>query len=542
MEFKGTRLEKLSVFFSIYLLFSLSMALFTAAEETKPFSGTITIKNIHDPRNLEVIPDKYSLDALTVVELDIETCEAEVSCGGAVCEIPYSEVVEGGPMPIGDTGKEEYATPMCGYINDEGEHITLVVDLMRWTGVAIKSISDTEVELYLIDQREYNIAYFQTQGDVTVYTIQHAGRLKETVGDVASVETVLCSADLLGEAKIECNKQTMETYAIVATYMHFIRNILRYVWASLRNYEPNSICNILGGLLTGLSGLEGIFSGKYGKYGDKLGQYSDKISGLTGDALELYNKISAYITAAKSCKEAYEYVKDFYDGITELYGKFEKYIGWFDSPFPACVSELKERTERIQGKLSGIQNKFNGIIDKLKDLYPDCLLDLDGLLEQLKNIIPDCIQSLLDKIDVLKGLIERLKVVLSAYCSKVQTMKQYYGDPAKGNNPEMAQKYGELYEICDDGKWDSLFGEFDKLPPAECVNLKSAITLPEGCQESLDIDFIALPGISEFIRNLIPNMELPGACTDAKALLKDMLLCGVDLDFKDIPEDEPVSC
>ena len=558
MEFKGTRLEKFSVFFSIYLLFSLSMVLFAAAEETKPFSGTVTIRGVNDPWNLEVILDKYSPDALTVMQIDVETCATNITCGNSTCETPYYEITDDEELPKDADGNEKHLVAICDYINSDGEHITLVLDPKRWTNVAVKylpttglSFSDTRLEYYLMDQTKYSIVYTKMQGDVKVHTIQNVERLKKTLDDSTSTYAVLCSADLLGEAKIECNEQMMEIYALVATYWYFITHFWEFILASLKVYK--SVCSILTWLKNIFGELFDLLGGNQNEYAQKLAQYYDKVSGLVSDAYELYEDYALYVEAALSCKDAYEYVMEFYDGIMELYGKFKKYLEWIENPFPICLSELRERIERLQDKLSGIQDKFNGIIDKLKDLYPECILSLDELWEQLKNIIPDCIKSLLDKLDAIKGMIERLKALLPAYCSKVQTMKQYYEDPAKGNNTEMAQKYGLLYEPCEDGKWNSLFDGYDKLPPTECVNLISGMTdliselLPDECQGLPDIDFIALPDTSELFKNLMPDIELPDKCTDYKAMLEGMLSCGTDLDsyrdkYRNVTKEGEVSC
>jgi len=520
MEFKGTRLEKLSVSFSIYLLLSLSMVLFAAAEE-KPFSGTITIRGVNDPWGMEVILDKYSTDALTVLKIDVATCDTEITCGESTCETPYFEVVDEEELPKDDKGNEKTFVFLCDYINDEGEHITLVLDPQRWTHVAVKYASDTEMEYYLMDQKKYSISFTKTEGDVKIHTIQNVERLKETVDDATSVYAILCTADLLGEAKIECNEQMMEIYAIVATYWYFITHFWEFIMAALQGYL--SICQVLSWLKNKFGELFNLLGDSQSEYAQKLAQYADLIAGLVKDAYALYEKIAAYVEAALSCKEAYEYIKDLYDAVMELYDKIMGYLSFLENPIPSC--------------LSGLMNKLQALVDKLKGLLPDFIPELDDFLSKLDGLYPTCIQNFLAKLSDFQNLLSRVLGIIPSYCGKVQTMKEYYEDPAKGNDPAMASKYATLYLPCGDGSWSGL-----SFPGIDCTGLEGlglSGFLPENCQKLYNLDLSLDIGLS---------IDLPDACTDYKSILEKLVFCSeIDFDsykgrYKDISTDEEVSC
>ena len=519
MEFKGTRLEKFSVFFSIYLLLSLSMVLFAAAEE-KPSSGTITIRGVNDPWNMEVLQDKYSTDALTVLKIDVESCDTEITCGEPTCETPYSEVTGDEELPKDEKGNEKTFISLCDYINDDEEYITLVLDPKRWTHVAVKYASDTELEYYLMDQTKYSITFTKTEGDVKIHTIQHKERLGETVDDSTSVYTILCSADLLGEAKIECNEQMMEIYAIVATYWYFITHFWEFIMASLQGYL--SICSVLNWLKNKFGDLFGILGDSQNEYVQKLAQYADLVAGLVKDAYALYEKIAAYVEAALSCKDAYEYIKDLYDAVLALVAKIKGYLSFLENPIPSC--------------LSGLMNKLQALIDKLKGLVPDFIPELDDFLGKLDGLYPDCIKNFLAKLSDFQNLLSRFLGIITSYCNKVKTMKEYYEDPAKGNDPVMASKYATLYVPCGDGSWSGL-----SFPGIDCTGLEGLTSdiLPENCQNLYNLDLSLSLGI---------DIDLPDACTDYKSILEKLVFCEeIDLDsykdkYPDVPGNASASC
>lgn len=529
MEFKGTRLEKLYVSFSIYLLLSLSLVLLGAAE-TKPFRGSITIRDINDPQNMEVILDKYSQDALTVMELDVETCATTITCGASTCETPYYEIIDDGELPKDAEGNEKHLVAVCDYINSNDEHITFVLDPQRWTSVAVKylsttglSLSDTKLEYYLMDQTKYSVVNTDLKGDVKILTIQNAQRLKETIDDSTSTFAVLCSADLLGEAKIECNEQMMEIYAIVATYWYFVTHFWEFILASLQTYK--SICSVLSWLKNKFGELFTLLGGSQNEYAQKLAQYYDAISGLVSDAYELYEEIYAYYSAAMACKDAYQYIKDLYDSVLGLIAKIKGYLSFLENPIPSCISTLT--------------NKLQSLISKLKGLIPD-LSGLSGFLSKLNLLYPSCIQNFLAKLSDFQNLLSRFQAVFPNYCSKVQTMKAYYEDPAKGNDPVMANKYAVLYVPCEDGSWTglSLSGI-----PSECTSVQGLAlsgTMPTECQNLMNLDLSASLSL--------PSITLPQSCTDFKSILDQLVFCDeIDLDtYKDkypgVPGDVSADC
>ncbi|MBU4340975.1 MAG: hypothetical protein KJ928_00075, partial [Candidatus Altiarchaeota archaeon] len=508
MEFKGTRLEKLSIFFSIYLLLAISVSLSVAADETKPFSGSITIRDVNNPWGMEVILDKYSQDALTVMEIDVMSCEMEMTCGQADCEIPYSVVVDGEGIPTDEAGNERIVLSLCEHINDYGERITFVFDLNRWTTVAVKSISDTKLEYYLMDQKTYSIIYTQMLGDVTVHTIQHAGRLRETIADVAHVDPALCSADLLSEARIEANEQIMETYAIAATNWYFANHPQDFKSASLEPY--NSICSTGGGLINAFGNLMGIFSGKGSKYSGKSQQYDDKVQGLTQDAQELYNRVNAYAEAATKCTDAYQYVKELHDSVLGLIDEIKGYQRFLDNPLPACLDSLPDNINKLPDKLNG--------------LIPDFIPEMENSLDISNGIYPDCIQNFLGKTGEFQNLLDRFKIASPDYCGKVQKMKQYYEGEG---DAEMADKYADLYLPCEDGSRAGL--SFDGISLADCVDLEVLTTTGIMLDECTAL---SAKGISGRFKDFIPDMsELPDACTDYNSALSDLIVCdGIDLD------------
>ena len=519
MEFKGTRLEKLSVSFSIYLLLSLSLVLLGAAE-TKPFRGSITLRGVNDPWNLEVILDKYSQDALTVMQIDVETCATDITCGASTCETPYYEIIDDGELPKDAEGNEKHLVAICDYINSNDEHITLLLDPQRWTNIAVKYASDTKLEYYLMDQTKYSVVRTRREGDVRIHTIQNAERLKETIDDSTSTFAVLCSADLLGEAKIECNEQMMEIYAIVATYWYFITHFWEFIMASLQGYL--SICSVLNWLKNKFGDLFGILGDSQNEYVQKLAQYADLVAGLVKDAYALYEKIAAYVEAALSCKDAYEYIKDLYDAVLALVAKIKGYLSFLENPIPSC--------------LSGLMNKLQALIDKLKGLVPDFIPELDDFLGKLDGLYPDCIKNFLAKLSDFQNLLSRFLGIITSYCNKVKTMKEYYEDPAKGNDPVMASKYATLYVPCGDGSWSGL-----SFPGIDCTGLEGLTSglLPENCQNLADLDLSLGLGI---------DIDLPDACTNYKSILEKLVFCEeIDLDsykdkFPSVPGDVSASC
>ena len=522
MEFKGTRLEKISVSFSIYLLLSLSMVLFAAAE-TKPFSGSITVRNVNDLWNIEVIRDKYSQDAITVVNLSIVDCQVEISCGGGSCDIPYSEVADDEELPKDEDGEEKNVIPICDYFNADNEHITLVVDPQRWTNIAVKYVSETKLEYYFVDQKKYSITQPTIKGDVRIYQIENAERTKEMLDDITSIEEILCSADLLGEAEIECNEQMMEIYAIVATYWYFITHFWEFILASLQIYLGP--CMILSALKNMFGKLFNLLGDKQGKYAGKLAQYANLIAGLVKDAYELYEKYYAYVEAALSCKEAYEYIKDLLDAVMDLVDKIKSYLSFLGNPIPTCLKSLMEKIGKLQDKLMG--------------LIPDFIPDMGDFLDGLDGLYPDCIQNFLAKLGDFKNLLNRFLGIIPSYCSKVQTMKEYYEDPAKGNDPGMASKYAGLYVPCGNGLWSGLSFEDGLL--SECTNIEGldlSNFLPEKCKELYDLDLTLSLGL---------DIELPSACKDFESILEELLTCDLDFNsykdkYSDFDEGEAVSC
>ncbi len=519
-------MEKLSVFLSIYLLLSLSMVLFVSAketapsDETRPFTGSITIKNLNDPRTMVVITDKYSKDALTDVTIDAATCKTKITCGEPTCETPYSEVTDDEETPVDDSGEGKTPISICDYINDEGKHITLVLDPKRWTIIGVKYVSDTELEYYLMDQRRYSIVFTETKGNVRIYTIQSAERLKKIVTDAASVTAAVCSADLLSDARIKCNEQMMDIYAIVATYWYLITHFSDFVMASTQTYI--GVCDLMKTLKSKFGDLFDKFKGQGGKYADMVTKYGDKVKNLASGLKERYDKYAAYVKAAMSCKEAYEYVKKLYDNVLGLIDKVKGYLSFLKNPVPSCLSDLMD--------------KLRALINKLKALTPTFIPELDDFFSKINGLFPDCIQNFLVKLDDFKNLLGRFLALTPNYCNKVQAMKEYYGDRDRGNDPAMAKKYADLYLPCEDGEWLDL-----SFPGIDCTGLKGLTTdiLPENCQKLYGVNLPMDIGLS---------IDLPDSCKDLKSILKNLVFCKeIDLDnykdeFPDIPENKPVTC